>query len=551
MNYLKIKSIKSGVTNRTVYDLESPKNHNFVANGLVVHNSEFTNVVHASCNLGSINLSKYVIDGKLDIENLSKDIDTATNFLNSVIDVNVFPIENIRRVTHDIRPIGLGVMGVAHMFMKMGVPFNSKNAYDFSKKLMTYITLRSIKASIDIAKVDGKYNAFDFSTFYKANERLWNSESIDDNGNLFDINVIDILSDLKKYGVRNSCFTSIAPTGTLSWLCETSGGIEPVFSLAYARKIEKDKDIHNNLVYETVYVTDPVFESWLDENKKELKTKILEYVSNNKGSVQGCEYLTKEEQSLFMTASDLSSIEHLDSMQPWARATSLSVSKTINLPENAKPEDVGNAYIEAYKRGIIGVSVYRDGARGGVLIHEEKPNLAITKTNAPKRPNELPAEIHTFVINKQPYYVAIGFYGDDVYEIFTGVNVNDEGEIYIPRSINKGKIVKQSRGKYYFIDENDKEWSLTNGHSDSSADALTRSISTSLRHGTPLEVVVTQLEKTKGPLNSFAKAISRMIKKHIKDGTKVTGMECAECGSEMIRESGCVVCKNCGSSKCS
>ena len=207
-----------------------------------------------------------------------------TRYLNSVINVNEYPIENIRRVTKAIRPIGLGVMGVAHMLMKMKIPFNSPKAYEFSRKLMTYITLKSMKTSCDIAKTDGHYDAFDFDTFYAANKRFWNS-SVIENGSVFEINVAELIEDIRKYGTRNSCFTSIAPTGSISFIANTTGGIEPVYALTFARNIEKDKDAKNNITYETVYVSDSVFDAWLNENKADDKAEILKYVAANLANI--------------------------------------------------------------------------------------------------------------------------------------------------------------------------------------------------------------------------------------------------------------------------
>lgn len=518
--------------------------------------TEFVNIRYASCNLGSINLSLYVNDaGEFDFESLSKDIETVTKYLDKVIDVNSFPVENIKRVTNAIRPIGLGVMGVAHMFMKMNIPFNSQQAYKFSKRLMTYITLKSMKTSCELAKVDGKYEAFDFDTFHEANKRFWVSDALTD-GNIFEINVPSLIEDIRKYGTRNSCFTSIAPTGSISFIANTTGGIEPVYALTFARNIEKDKDVKNNIVYETVYVSDAIFDKWLDENKASDKTSILKYVASNNGSCQKCPLMSVEERVLFLTANDLTPTEHLDSMEPWAVSTSLSISKTVNLPKTATEADISSIYIEAFKKNIIGVSVYRDGARGeGVLVHTENVGMSdsIKKYDAPKRPKKLKAEMHQFVISKQSYYVAIGLMGKDPYEVFASINHNEAGDIIIPKSVVDGKIIKNGRGDYDFKDiTTDTIYHLTDSHSSPEAASLTRSISTSLRHGVDISIIVQQLEKTKGSLNSFSKAITRTLKHYIKDGTQVKGDSCTKCGSELIRVEGCIKCKNpeCAFTKC-
>lgn len=518
--------------------------------------TEFVNIRYASCNLGSLNLSLYVNDnGEFDLASLSTDIDVVTRYLNSVINVNEYPIENIRRVTKAIRPIGLGVMGVAHMLMKMKIPFNSPKAYEFSRKLMTYITLKSMKTSCDIAKTDGHYDAFDFDTFYAANKRFWNS-SVIENGSVFEINVAELIEDIRKYGTRNSCFTSIAPTGSISFIANTTGGIEPVYALTFARNIEKDKDAKNNITYETVYVSDSVFDAWLNENKADDKAEILKYVAANNGSCKYCPMMSVDEQNLFLTANDLTPGEHLDSMEPWAVSTSLSISKTVNLPKTATEGDISAIYIEAFKKNIIGVSVYRDGARGeGVLVHTENVGQAdsIKKHDAPKRPKKLNAKMHQFVINKQSHYVAVGLMGKDPYEVFASINHDDAGALIIPKSVTTGFIIKNGRGDYEFKDSvTNLTYHLSDTHCNAEGAALTRGISTSLRHGVDISIIVQQLEKTKGALNSFAKAITRTLKQYIVDGTKVFGEKCPTCGSELIRVEGCIKCKNpeCSHSKC-
>ena len=516
--------------------------------------SEFSNIANSSCNLGSLNISKYVKKGEFDWGEFGTDIGIATRFLNAVIDVNTFPTDKIEKTTRAIRPIGLGVMGLAHALILMGIPYTSIEAKTFTSELIGYITLRSMKESIELAKVDGPYEAFDLDTFLKANDRFFfNNNILTETGKILDIDVNTILDDLQKYGVRNSCFTSIAPTGTISFIANVSGGIEPLFALAFARKIEKERDKNGNLVYDIAYMADEYFDKMLTEKYADSKQEILKYTSEHKGSCQGCPLLSTEDQLLFKTAQDMKSVEHLDILEATARMTSLSVSKTINLPKTATVQEVADVYIDAYKRGIIGVTVYRDESRGGVLVHSVEDGSKIEKHDAPKRPVELPAEMHQFVVNKQSYYVATGLMGSDLYEVFTGINHNDDGELYIPKSVKNGKLIKRSRGHYDFVTEDGTIYKMTNGHSSAEADALTRSISTSLRHGVDISILVQQLEKTKGALNSFAKAITRTLKHYIADGTKVQGEKCPKCGADLVRIEGCKKCSNlidCGYSVC-
>lgn len=559
MKFVKVKKIYKIEEKSDVYDISTPKNRNFIANGLVVHNSEFTNVAYSSCNLGSLNLTKYINeDLNFDFKTFGNDVGIVTRFLDSVIDVNEFPIEKIKKVTLDTRPLGLGVMGLADALILMGIPYNSQEAKVLTKKIIGYMTIRAMKESVELAKEKGKYPAFDYNTYISANERFFvNNDILEENENhekiLEDINIDNLIVDIFNYGVRNNCSTSCAPTGSISYISNVSGGIEPIFALAYIRKIEKETDHNGKIIYENVYLADTFFEDYLNKHYPETKTEILKYTSENNGSCQGCKYLRKPDQDLFKTAQDLKSTEHLDILESTARMISTSVSKTINLPESATTEDVSKVYIDAHKRGIIGVTVYRDNSRGGVLVHSVEEDKKIKINHAPKRPKELLADIHLIVINKQSYYVAVGKMEDEVFEIFSGMNYSEDGELHIPKTVKTGKIVKNGRGDYDFVCKETKEiYHLTGSHNNTEADALSRSLSTSLRHGVPIDVVVTQLEKTKGSLNSFSKAISRTLKHYIKNGTTIHGEACPECGEKMIRVEGCIKCSSpsCFYSKC-
>jgi ribonucleoside-diphosphate reductase alpha chain len=174
----------------------------------------------------------------------------------------------------------------------------------------------------------------------------------------------------------------------------------------------------------------------------------------------------------------------------------------------------------------------------------------ISTTAAPKRPQDMAGELHHFVIDGRKYYVAVGLFGDEnqPYEVFTGVNETRK-EIYIPKTVKTGVIKKQGRGNYHFVHEGEV-YELTNGHSNDTAAALTRIISTALRHGTDIAFIVHQLEKTEGPITCFSKALARTLKKYIKDGTSISGEECPECKGKMVRKEGCASCPQCGHSKC-
>lgn len=515
---------------------------------------EFTNIPFSSCNLGSMNVMKYINHGKFDWEQYGKDVATATKFLDKVIDNNKFPIEKIEVVTKKIRPIGLGFMGLADLLYSMKMPFNHEDSYRLAKEITRFTTLKSMQTSVELAKKHGTYPSYNRQLFIKANKRFFENEY----ENLHGIKVSELLNEVKEHGVRNSCFTSLAPTGSISYLANVSSQGEPNFGLVFGRKIEKlEKQ------YETVFIVNPVFEKYLKNYTPKKRKEIIEHVSNNNGSCQKCGLMPEEDKKIFVTASDLTPMEHLEMLSVLARNTSLSVSKTINLPEEATEEQVSEVYLKAHERGVIGVTVYRDKCREGILINKaNNGNGKIVKTQAPKRPPELRSDVHHFIIKKHKYYVAVGLFEDEPYEIFTGLNYTDDGEVFIPKDVKEGLIIKEKRGSYMLaVEEKPAEgdndavigsYLLTNSHSDDNADALTRMISTSLRHGVDISFIVHQLEKTKGDMVCFAKSLARALKHYIKDGTKVYGENCPSCkNSNLIRKEGCLTCPVCGFSRCS
>jgi ribonucleoside-diphosphate reductase alpha chain len=257
-------------------------------------------------------------------------------------------------------------------------------------------------------------------------------------------------------------------------------------------------------------------------------------------------------------------MEHLDTLEVVAKWVSTSCSKTVNMPQSTTKEQISEVYLSAWKRGIIGVTVYRDKCRDQILsssIDETTPQLPnkLVQTNAPKRPEKQHADLHHIKVGNQRFYVAVGLYtevfdplfrGEDPFEVFVGENYDSEGEIFIPKNVDKGIIRKDSRSNYTFISDEGKEYKLHNNLTNDTADGLTRAISLGLRHGAAVQYAVEQLEKTKGTTVSFTKAVGRALKKYIKEGAEVSGSECPNCKSKLIREAGCISCPACHWSKC-
>ena len=401
---------------------------------------------------------------------------------------------------------------------------------EFFEMLSFQLTMISMDESIIIAKEYGEsYPAFDYDLFVKANSRIFNK--------LSEETKLDILNRLKMYGVRNSCFTSFAPNGTISYIAGMlSGGIEPVYALAYSRRIEKE-----NKEYETVYIVDPIFEQHINniynENERE---EILKYIVNNNGSCKGCKLLTEEEQDIFITAKDLHPLEHLEVLGVVAKNTSLSVSKTINLPESTTREDISNIYLKAHELGIIGVTVWRDNCKKGILSTNTIDKHDFRVSNAPKRPKELEADFYSILVHNNRFGVVVGLYDNKPYEIFALPMT----EKFTDR---KGKLVKVSKRRYDFVADNLTIENINVITEEQKAVTLLASLA--LRHGADIPIIIKTISKVSNNITDFSSAISRVLKKYIIDN-QYAYEKCPDCGEKLVFESSCIICKSCGFSKC-
>lgn len=513
--------------------------------------SEYVHIPYTSCNLASFNLYKFVKNKEFDWESFEAAVDESIVYMNGVIDNNQYPIEKIRKETLNVRPIGLGIMGLAHLMYELRIPYDSQAAFNLTEKICKFETLVAMRKSMEISKEKKKsYPYYDYETFMDANKRFFTEKEF------MGIDVEKLATDIKKYGIYNSCLTSIAPTGTISYIADCSSSGEPVFGLVFTRKIEKE-----NKTYEKVYLVDPVFRKFVETNYKENAEKIYDYVSDHAGSCQGCEYLTKTEQSVFKVAGDITPEWHLKVLAAMANNINLSVSKTINLPKDCKEEEISNVFIKAHELGVIGVTVYRDGSREGILVHKEEPKLEsyVQRHDAPKRPEILPCDIHEMnvIINtkKERFVALVGKLAGTVYEIFVTKDVKNKLDFEKHKT---GFIKKVNKGRYDLLTVNGEEkvclediGTIFGGQ----MGTLSRLVSMSLRHGTPLQIVVDQLSKgTDVGFLDFERCVARVLKHYIKEGEKVITSEvCQSCGSKLIYIEGCKTCSNkeCGWSKCS
>jgi len=285
-----------------------------------------------SCNLGSINLAKMVTDGRMDRHRLTETIHWAVRFLDNVIDVNNYPLDEIARTTVANRKIGLGVMGFADMLILLGIPYDSPDAVDFAKKLMRLIRTESIKASLHLGDQRGVFANFEKSVYKKQDKRL-----------------------------RNATLNTIAPTGTISIIAECSSGIEPLFAISFVRNV---------LSGAKLFETNPYFEK--TAKQRGLHTGQIQAEIARQGSLQSIKGIPEDMKKLFVTAFDITPRQHVRIQAAFQKYTDNAVSKTINLPAEATVEDVRRIYLDAHRLKCKGITIYRYGSKDRQALSFDK-----------------------------------------------------------------------------------------------------------------------------------------------------------------------------------
>jgi ribonucleoside-diphosphate reductase alpha chain len=307
---------------------------------------------YESCNLGSINLYALVEfkDGKAEF-NWNKYIETikwAYRFLDNVIDVNKYPIKEIEEASKAVRRVGLGFMGLADMFYALGIPYTSEEGYKLLMKITEYLTYYSMLESVERAKTRGKFDRYDQTTYKDGElpvEGYYHKE-------LWTLDWEYLKEQIIKYGIRNVEVTSIAPTGSISMLADTSSGIEPQYSLVYEKRVTAG-------VY---YYVDQELERQLRERGL-YNNDILKKISDNGGSLLGIKEIPDDLKAVFLTALDIPWWDHIRAQAVAQIWITTSISKTINMPNWVQPDDVYYSYLLAYKMGCKGITIYRDGSK--------------------------------------------------------------------------------------------------------------------------------------------------------------------------------------------
>lgn len=458
---------------------------------------------YESCNLGSINLGKMVKGGDVDWSRLKEVVALAVHFLDNVIEVNNYPLDQIRDMTRGNRKIGLGVMGWADLLILLGIPYNSTEAIALGEKVMQFINDEGHAASRELAKVRGPFPNFKWSIYDKPGLAP----------------------------IRNATITTIAPTGTISIIANASSGVEPLFAVSYIRQV-MDKNI--------LVEVNPIFEKIAKEQgfySQELMERIAEH-----GTVHGIPEVPEDVQRIFVTAHDIDPESHIQMQSAFQRHTDNAVSKTVNFSNSATVEDVEKVYRLAYQTGCKGVTIYRDGSRDEQVLSTGKKE----EKGAPA-PAPAPAAEEKHVFKRDRPKALKGW----TYQMQTGC-----GPLYV--TINEDK-----NGLFELFTTMGK----AGGCAASQAEAMGRLVSLAWRSGVQARQVIKQLLGISchcpsgfgdNKVLSCADAVAKAIQAHMQAAGFDTGLEakapergaCPECGGIVEHEGGCAVCRVCGYSEC-
>ncbi len=537
-----------------------------------------------SCRLLAINLYSYVVnpftkDAYFDFDLFKDHVAKAQRIMDDIIDLE---LEKIEKIMHKInadpeneevklterhlwekiykkskegRRTGVGITAEGDMIAAMGLVYGTEEATEFSEKIHKTIAIEAYRSSVKMAEERGAFEIYDSAR--EANNPFINRLKEADP---------ELYNEMVKYGRRNIACLTIAPTGTTSLMTQTTSGIEPVFMPVYKRRRKvnpNDPEVHVDFVddtgdaFEEYIVYHHKFMTWMQVNG---------YDTNKRYSQEEIEDLVKKSPYYKATSNDvdwLMKVRMQGRIQKWVDH---SISVTINLPNDVDEDLVNRLYVEAWKSGCKGCTVYRDGSRSGVLI-STKDNK---KNEAPPckqpdvvevRPKVLEADVVRFQNNKEKWVAFVGLLDGHPYEIFTGLQDDEEG-ISLPKSVTSGRIIKNvdenGNKRYDFQFENKRGYKTTvEGLSERFNKEYwnyAKLISGVLRWRMPIDRViklVDSLQLDSENINTWKNGVERALKKYVIDGTKAEGQKCPNCGNEtLIYQEGCLICKTCGSSRC-
>ncbi|MCI6224153.1 MAG: adenosylcobalamin-dependent ribonucleoside-diphosphate reductase [Bacteroidales bacterium] len=543
-----------------------------------------------SCRLLAINLYSYVENpftpnAKFNFSKFKEHVMYAQRMMDDIIDLEMEKIETIiakieadpetaevkatelnlwkkiKDKTSQGRRTGVGTTAEGDMIAAMGLTYGTEEATKFSVEVHKTLALAAYRSSVMLASERGAFPVFDYKR--EVNNPFMNRLK-DADSELYDL--------MLKYGRRNIACLTIAPTGTTSILTQTTSGIEPVFLPVYKRRRKvnaNDKEVRVDFVdesgdaFEEYVVYHPKFITWMNIKGIEVKDNYTQ---------EQIDEIVAKSPYYKATSNDvdwLNKVKMQGAVQKWVDH---SISVTINLPNDVSEEMVNKLYVEAWKSGCKGCTVYRDGSRSGVLISLKSEKKKTTENAAPspadengfvthKRPIELDADVVRFQNNKEKWIAFIGLIDGKPYEIFTGIADDDEG-IFCPKSVSKGKIIKvidengQKRYDFQFVNKRGFKTTIE-GLSEKFNPEFwnyAKLISGVLRYRMPIAQVlklVGSLELDNQSINTWKVGVERALKKYLPNGEKASGQTCPNCGQEsLVYQEGCLICTNCGTSRC-
>ncbi len=542
-----------------------------------------------SCRLVAVNLYSYVVnpftpEARFDFDLFAEHIACAQRIMDDIIDLEMEKIEKIiakiksdpetaevkttelnlwekiRSKTLKGRRTGVGTTAEGDMIAAMGLRYGTDEATAFSVSVHRALTLAAYRSSVVMAQERGAFELYDAQR---------------EAGNPFVARIREadpeLYEQMCRHGRRNIACLTIAPTGTTSLMTQTTSGIEPVFLPVYKRRRKvnpSDKDVHIDYVdengdsFEEFIVYHPKFITWMQVNGIEVRNDYSQEQIND---------LVARSPYYHATSNDIdwvAKVRMQGAVQKWVDH---SISVTVNLPNDITEDMVAKVYLEAWQCGCKGCTVYRDGSRSGVLVQLTKEDKEKQKKKTAhyiadeehilKRPVELEADVVRFQNNKEKWIAFIGLIEGRPYEIFTGIADDEEG-IFCPKSVTKGKIIKavgddgSKRYDFQFINKRGFKTTIE-GLSEKFNPEFwnyAKLISGVLRYGMPIEQVlklVSSLELDNQSINTWKMGVERALKKYLPNGTKANGQTCPNCGQEsLVYQEGCLICTNCGTSRC-
>ena len=540
-----------------------------------------------SCRLLAINLYSYVVnpytkEAYFDFDLFKKHVALAQRIMDDIIDLELEKIEKIiAKIDSDPeseevkeaekhlwekiykksgqgRRTGVGITAEGDMLAAMGLRYGTEEATEFSEQVHKTIALEAYRSSVNMAKERGAFAIYD-SEREKSNPFINRLKEADP----------ELYEEMKKYGRRNIACLTIAPTGTTSLMTQTTSGIEPVFMPVYKRRRKvnpNDPQTHVDFVDET----GDAFEEYIVFHHKFVEWMTVNgYDPTKRYTQEEIDKLVEKSPYYKATSNDvdwLMKVKMQGRIQKWVDH---SISVTINLPNDVDEALVNRLYVEAWRSGCKGCTVYRDGSRSGVLLStkkdkkDKKEELPPCKppTVVEVRPKVLEAEVVRFQNNKEKWVAFVGLLDGHPYEIFTGLQDDEEG-ISLPKSVTTGRIIKnideEGNKRYDFQFENKRGYKTTiEGLSEKFNKEYwnyAKLISGVLRWRMPIDRViklVDSLQLDSENINTWKNGVERALKKYVTDGTSAEGQKCPNCGNEtLVYQEGCLICKTCGTSRC-